>query len=76
MVPAEIWALLAGLALLTFALAGSSWAAARKARRLRRQREALLQEVGLLQEALLPAVPAGTAAVGRVPARERRDSGW
>ena len=58
-VPAQIWAVLAGLALLTFALAGSSWAAARKARRLRRQREALLQEVGLLQEALLPAVPAG-----------------
>jgi hypothetical protein len=58
-VPAEIWALLAGLALLTFVLAGSSWAAARKARRLRRQREDLLQEVGLLQEALLPAVPAG-----------------
>jgi hypothetical protein len=56
-VPAEIWALLGGLALLTFALAGSSWAAARKARRLRRQREDLLQEVGLLQEALLPAVP-------------------
>jgi hypothetical protein len=58
-VPAEIWALLAGLGLLSFALAGSSWAAARKARRLRRQREDLLQEVGLLQEALLPAVPAG-----------------
>jgi hypothetical protein len=58
-VPAEIWALLGGLALLAFALAGSSWAAARKARRLRRQREVLLQEVGLLQQALLPAVPAG-----------------
>jgi serine phosphatase RsbU (regulator of sigma subunit) len=58
-VPAEAWAALAGLALLTLALAGSSWATARKARRLSRQRDALRQEVGVLQAALLPSVPDG-----------------
>jgi len=46
-----------GLALLACVLAASSWVAARRARRLARQREELLQEVGLLQTALLPSVP-------------------
>lgn len=59
-VPPAVWAALAGLALLTLALAGSSWATARKARRLRRQRETLLQEVGVLKAALLPSVPGDT----------------
>jgi hypothetical protein len=58
-VPGQIWAALAGLALLALALAASSWATAMRARRLSRQREALLQEVGLLQAALLPSVPEG-----------------
>jgi hypothetical protein len=56
-VPGEIWAALGALALLALALAASSWITAIRARRLHRQREALLQEVGLLQSALLPAVP-------------------
>ena len=56
-VPAGIWAALAALALLALAFAAWSWTAAVRARRLDRQRESLLQEVGLLQTALLPPVP-------------------
>jgi hypothetical protein len=65
-VPGFLWALIAGLgALSLLATAVSSFLAGRT-RRLARQREALLQDVGLLQEALLPDAPAqiaGTAAV-------------
>lgn len=57
-VPREIWAALAGLGLLALALAASSWLTAVRARRLSRQRAELLEEVGLLQAALLPPVPA------------------
>ncbi len=57
-VPGEVWGALAGLAALALALAGWSWITALRAHRLRRQREQLLQEVGLLQAALLPSVPA------------------
>ena len=56
-VPGELWAALGALALLALALGASSWITAMRARRLGRQREALLQEVGLLQSALLPSVP-------------------
>jgi serine phosphatase RsbU (regulator of sigma subunit) len=57
-VPAELWAIVAALAALALGLATWSGLVALRARRLRRQREALLQEVGLLQTALLPPVPA------------------
>lgn len=56
-VPTGVWLALAALALLAVAFGASSWVAAARARRLRRQRESLLQEVGLLQAALLPSVP-------------------
>lgn len=75
-VPSALWALLAGLALLACALAVSSWMAAMRARRLSRQREELLQEVGLLQTALLPPVPSGTpVSVAYRPADGARAGG-
>jgi hypothetical protein len=58
-VPGALWVVLGALAVLALAFGGWSWVAALRARRLGRQREALLQEVGLLQTALLPAVPPG-----------------
>lgn len=57
-VPGEIWGTLAAVALVALALAAWSWVTAQRARRLRRQREELMNEVGVLQAALLPAVPA------------------
>ena len=56
-VPGALWAAMGALALLALALGASSWITAIRARRLSRQRKALLQEVGLLQAALLPSVP-------------------
>jgi hypothetical protein len=63
-VPSLLWLLVGGLGLLAGAFALSSRLAARRARRLSAQRQALLDDVGLLQGALLPALPArlGTVA--------------
>jgi hypothetical protein len=62
-VPAWVKMALAGLAGLTILLAAGSLIAALRARRLDRQRAGLLQDVGLLQRALLPPVPAAVGAV-------------
>jgi stage II sporulation SpoE-like protein len=56
-VPGEIWAALGALAGLALLLAAGSALATVRARRLDRQRRALLEDVGLLQAALLPNVP-------------------
>jgi hypothetical protein len=56
-VPDELKAALAALAALSLLLAAGYFLAAMRARRLARQRRELLQEVGLLQSALLPPVP-------------------
>jgi Stage II sporulation protein E (SpoIIE) len=56
-VPRGIWIVMGLLGALTGLLAGGSWLASRRARRLERQRGYLAEEVGLLQAALLPAIP-------------------
>ena len=56
-VPGPLKAALAALALVALLFAIQSLVASSRARRLARQREELLDEVGLLQAALLPAVP-------------------
>jgi hypothetical protein len=60
-IPGFLWALIAGLGALSLLATGASSFLAGRARRLARQREALLQDVGLLQEALLPDAPAQIA---------------
>ena len=62
-VPGPIKLLLAALAAASALLGGGYLLAAGRARRLVRQRAELLQEVGLLQTALLPPVPATVGAV-------------
>jgi hypothetical protein len=57
-VPEPVWILLGVLLALSLALAARSWLGALRARRLERQRAELLEDVGLLQAALLPLVPA------------------
>jgi serine phosphatase RsbU (regulator of sigma subunit) len=56
-IPAPLWGLVGLLALLAGGFALRSRLNGRRARRLERQREELLGDVGLLQRALLPDVP-------------------
>jgi hypothetical protein len=56
-VPTGIWILIGILGALSCLLAGRSWLSSSRARRLERQRRHLAEEVGLLQAALLPAIP-------------------
>ena len=56
-IPTWVWIVLAALAILSLLLAGAYLLATLRARSLGRQRRELLQEVGLLQSALLPPVP-------------------
>ncbi len=62
-VPGPLKAALAGLVLLSAVLAAGYLLSALRARRLARQRADLLQDVGLLQTALLPPVPAVVGAL-------------
>ncbi len=62
-VPPVIWVLVAVLALASSLLAGGSALLAHRKRRVERQREALLEDVGLLQRALLPPAPEQIAGV-------------
>jgi type IV secretory pathway VirB2 component (pilin) len=56
-IPGPVLALIGILALLAAGFAVRSWFVGRRARRLERQKEELLGDVGLLQRALLPDVP-------------------
>ena len=56
-VPPLLWLLIGGLGLLALLFAVSSRMTARRAGRLARQRQSLLEDVGLLQAALLPELP-------------------
>jgi serine phosphatase RsbU (regulator of sigma subunit) len=56
-IPGPVWALIGLLGLLAAGFALRSRLVSRRARRLERQREELLGDVGLLQRALLPDVP-------------------
>jgi hypothetical protein len=56
-VPGVVWVALGALALLALALFARSHADRRRARALRREREGLLRDMGLLERVLLPRVP-------------------
>ncbi len=64
MVPLPVRFLLGLLLSLSLALGTRSWLAALRARRLERQRGELLEDVGLLQAALLPVTPPRLGVVG------------
>jgi hypothetical protein len=78
-IPPFVWALIAGLAVLCLAAAAASSLLAGRARGLARQRAALLEDVGLLQSALLPAAPAqvpgAVASAAYLPAAGPRAGG-
>ncbi len=63
-VPTLVWALIGGLLALALALGVRSRLAALRARRLEQQRGELLEDVGLLQAALLPVAPDRLGPVG------------
>jgi hypothetical protein len=63
-VPTLVWILIGVLSALALALAVRSRLAALRARRLEHQRRQLLEDVGLLQAALLPVPPARLGPVG------------
>jgi hypothetical protein len=63
-IPGWLWGLLAGLGLLAAGLAMLSRVSAGRARRLTAQRAALLEDVGLLQAALLPELPERLGPLG------------
>ena len=67
-VPPLLWLLVGTLGLLAIAFAASSRLSARKARLLARQRQALLEDVGLMQAALLPELPERLGPVGTTAA--------
>jgi serine phosphatase RsbU (regulator of sigma subunit) len=62
-IPGPVWALIGLLALLAGGFALRSRLVGRRARRLERQREELLGDVGLLQRALLPDVPTDLSGI-------------
>ncbi len=62
-VPDALWVALGLLAALSLLLGGGYLIAAHRARRLANRRQELLEEVGLLQTALLPPVPETVGAV-------------
>jgi hypothetical protein len=67
-VPSIVIVVFAALVALALALAVSSRLSSRRAERLSRQRRELLEDVGLLQAALLPVLPESFASVGTTAA--------
>lgn len=72
-VPMAVWILIAALVALAVALGVRSRLAARRTRRLERQRGQLLEDVGLLQAALLPVPPTRLGPVGTTAAYRPAD---
>jgi stage II sporulation SpoE-like protein len=63
-VPRAVWLAFAALVLAALALGGRTFVERRRARVLEAEREQLRREVGLLERALLPEVPAQLGALG------------